>query len=64
MKLFDNINEIVRDDLAKTIRKGSKVSVAAACFSMYAYDELKKQLESGCCFVMLMIGFITIIAVI
>ena len=46
MKLFDNINEIVRDDLAKTIRKGSKVSVAAACFSMYAYNELKKQLEN------------------
>ena len=46
MKLFDNVTEIVRDDLAKTIRKGSKVSVAAACFSMYAYNELKKQLES------------------
>lgn len=29
-----------------TITKGSKVSIAAACFSMYAYKELKKQLES------------------
>ena len=46
MKLFDNVTEIVRDDLARTIRKGSKVSVAAACFSMYAYHELQKQLES------------------
>ena len=46
MKLVDNVTEIVHDDLAKTIRKGSKVSVAAACFSMYAYNELKKQLES------------------
>ena len=45
MKLFDNISEIVRDDLAKTTRKGSKVSIAAACFSMYAYNELQKQLE-------------------
>lgn len=45
MKIFDNISEIVRDDMADTIKKGSKVSVAASCFSMYAYKELKKQLE-------------------
>ncbi|MFR8221376.1 MAG: hypothetical protein ACLU9T_10125 [Blautia faecis] len=47
MKIFDNISEIVRDDMTTTIAKGSKVSVAAACFSMYAYKELKKQLEGG-----------------
>ena len=29
-----------------TISRGSRVSVAAACFSMYAYKELKKQLDS------------------
>ncbi len=46
MKLFDNIQSIVKDDMVKTISKGSRVSVAAACFSMYAYAELKKQLES------------------
>lgn len=45
MKVFDNINDIVRDDLKITVTKGSKVSIAAACFSMYAYKELKKQLE-------------------
>lgn len=45
-KVFNNISEIVRDDLIEKISKGSKVSVAAACFSMYAYKELKKQLES------------------
>lgn len=28
-----------------TLKKGSKVSIAAACFSMYAYKELKKQME-------------------
>lgn len=27
------------------IHKGSKLSIAAACFSIYAYQELKKQLE-------------------
>ena len=45
MKIFDNITEIVRDDLQKTIKKNSKVSVAASCFSMYAYQELKSQLD-------------------
>ena len=44
MKIFDNVHDIVRDDLAKTIKKGSRVSIAAACFSMYAYQELKEQL--------------------
>lgn len=46
MKVFDNVTNIVRDDMEKTIKRNSKVSVAAACFSMYAYSELKKQLES------------------
>lgn len=46
MKIFNNTTEIVRDDMASTIGKSSKVSIAAACFSMYAYKELKKQLES------------------
>lgn len=46
VKVFDNITEIARDDMASTIEKGSKVSIAATCFSMYAYKELKKQLES------------------
>lgn len=46
MKVFDNVTNIVRDDMEKTIKRNSKVSVAAACFSMYAYRELKKQLES------------------
>lgn len=45
MKIFDNITDIVRDDLKETLKDGSKVSIAAACFSMYAYKELKNQLE-------------------
>lgn len=46
MKIFDNVTNIVRDDMEKTIKRNSKVSVAAACFSIYAYNELKKQFES------------------
>ena len=45
MQIFDNVTAIVRDDLAKTITKGSRLSMAAACFSIYAFDALKKQLE-------------------
>ncbi|MCD8189901.1 MAG: SNF2-related protein [Clostridiales bacterium] len=46
MKIFDNIQSIVKDDMVKIMTKGSRISVAAACFSMYAYAELKKQLET------------------
>ena len=45
MKLIDNISQTLKDDLKVEIKKGSKVSIAAACFSIYAYRELKKQLE-------------------
>ena len=46
MQIIDNINKTVKDDLQAGIHKGSKMSVAAACFSIYAYQELKKQLDS------------------
>lgn len=45
VKILDNINQTVKDDMKSSIRKGSKISIAASCFSMYAYKELKKQLE-------------------
>lgn len=45
MKIIDNVNQTVKDDLKECVLDGSKLSVAAACFSIYAYEELKKQLE-------------------
>jgi hypothetical protein len=45
MEVFDNINKIVKNDLEITIAKDSKLSVATACFSIYAYQALKKQLD-------------------
>ena len=45
MEILDNINKTVQDDLQTTIRTGSKLSIAAACFSIYAYEELKKELS-------------------
>lgn len=47
MELFDNVVKTVKDDLLDKIRRSSRVSVAAACFSIYAFNELRKQLE-GC----------------
>lgn len=45
MKFFDNIQNTVKDDLEQTILPGSKISIAASCFSMYAYEVLRKEFE-------------------
>lgn len=44
--IIDNKNRNLKDDLTSEIKKGSKVSIAAACFSLYAFQELKEQLLS------------------
>ena len=46
MKLIDNRTQTLKDDLKTEIKKGSKLSIAAACFSIYAYQELKSELEN------------------
>ena len=46
MEIFDNVTKTVKDDLTITIEAGSSLSVAAACFSIYAYQVLKEQLDS------------------
>ena len=46
MKLIDNINELLGDDLRRTITPGAKLKIAASCFSIYAFAELREQLES------------------
>ncbi|MEG1192748.1 MAG: type III restriction endonuclease subunit R, partial [Clostridia bacterium] len=45
MTIIDNVTTIAKDDLTKNIARGDHLSIAAACFSIYAYQELKKQLE-------------------
>jgi hypothetical protein len=45
MKIINNIDETLRDDLSVEIKAGSKVSIAAACFSIYAFQELKDELK-------------------
>lgn len=42
---IDNKAYTLKEDLEKELKKGSKVSMAAAYFSMYAYKELKEKLN-------------------
>ncbi len=44
-QLIDNVNQTLRDDLMATIKSGSRVSIAAASFSIYAFQELREQLK-------------------
>ncbi|MCR0300765.1 SNF2-related protein [[Clostridium] innocuum] len=45
MELINNTTKTLKDDLSVEIKKGSKLSIAAACFSIYAFQELKKELK-------------------
>ncbi|WP_172196038.1 helicase-related protein [Saccharibacillus qingshengii] len=45
MKIINNISERLGDDLKETLQKGSKVSIAASYFSLYAYEALMKELQ-------------------
>lgn len=45
MKLIDNVNSRLGDDLRVSIRKGSRLSIAASSFSIYAYEALSKELD-------------------
>ncbi len=46
MKIFDNINDVIIDDLRQTIKSGNCLSIAASSFSLYAFEELKSELKN------------------
>ena len=46
MKVLDNRITKFGDDLKEEIKAGDKCNIASAVFSMYSYQELKKQLGS------------------
>lgn len=46
MEIINNSTNTLKDDLTVEIKKGSKLSIAAACFSIYAFQELKTELLS------------------
>ena len=45
MEIIDNINRLLGDDLKQVIQPGSKLKIAASCFSIYAFEALKAELE-------------------
>ncbi len=45
MQILDNINTLWGNDLKQALKPGSKLKIAASCFSIYAYEALKKELE-------------------
>ena len=46
MELIDNVSYLLGDDLKRTLKRGDRLSVAASCFSMYAFEALKVELEN------------------
>ena len=44
MKIIDNINSLLGDDLKTSIQPKSRLKIAASCFSIYAYEALKSEL--------------------
>lgn len=45
MQIIDNISTLLGDDLKKTLQPDAKLKIAASCFSIYAYEALKAELE-------------------
>jgi hypothetical protein len=45
MEVLDNVNRFLGDDLKRTMVPGSKVAIAASCFSIFAFEALRQELE-------------------
>jgi superfamily II DNA or RNA helicase len=45
MDVIDNINHRLGDDLKNTVKPGARLRIAASCFSIYAFEALKAELE-------------------
>lgn len=45
MEIIDNITKLFGDDLKESLTTNTKLKIAASCFSIYAYELLKKELE-------------------
>ena len=45
-EFIDNVHKTLSQSLKEEIKPGSKISIAAACFSIYAYQELQKELKN------------------
>jgi hypothetical protein len=46
METIDNLNTLLGDSLKTTLEPGTRLRIAASCFSMFAYEALKMELEN------------------
>lgn len=45
MEVIDNVNKTLKADITTTLRSGSKMAIAASCFSIYAFQGLNELLS-------------------
>ena len=45
MQIIDNVTHLLGDDLKASLKAGARLKIAASCFSIYAYESLKGELE-------------------
>ncbi|NTW64544.1 MAG: DEAD/DEAH box helicase family protein, partial [Chlorobiaceae bacterium] len=45
MRIIDNLNSLLGDDLKASIQKNDKLKIAASCFSIFAYEALREALS-------------------
>jgi hypothetical protein len=46
VRIIDNLNEFFGDDLKASIKPGSKLRIAASTFSIFAFEALRRELQS------------------
>jgi superfamily II DNA or RNA helicase len=46
MQILNNITDLWGDDLKSELKPNTKLKIAASCFSIYAYEALKSELEN------------------
>ena len=45
MRIIDNISQLLGDDIKTELNHGARLRIAASCFSIYAFEALKKELK-------------------
>lgn len=46
MKLIDNINDPLGDDIKQSVQPGARLKIAESCVSIRPFEALKRELES------------------
>ena len=49
MRIIDNLNTLLGDDLKASISPNDKLKIAASCFSIFAYEALREELQKVDC---------------